>query len=383
TWDGGNGEWKDAKWNGGQTSSAALGRDNGTENGHHIVVGSGAQVFYDSAANGDFRLKSANGPTHVEVRDGAVLTLASDNTDDDGKWTEWDGDMTLDNGTLKRTHSGTSLSSGLLMFGSWRSIQDQEIRVNIKNGGRLENDGQVWFGADEDHALGLKVLMEIDDGTLDLTGGDYPQVNNDNIVQADLAFFYGSDFGNGNGATTTTDPKGETYKINFTGPGSITVDEAGVWVYDQDSTGLWTSGQVSYQDLWDRGILQANGITGAAGTFGDYFSVTGTPGAANYTLTSLLGGGGGSNGDYDGDSDVDGNDFLAWQKSFGNTVTAGTGADGSGNGTVDAADLAVWQGGFGGPAAAATAGAVPEPATLVGALLGLGCLALRRARRGA
>ena len=41
TWDGGNAEWKAAKWNGGQTSAVALGRDNGSENSYDIVIGGG------------------------------------------------------------------------------------------------------------------------------------------------------------------------------------------------------------------------------------------------------------------------------------------------------------------------------------------------------
>jgi len=53
-------------------------------------------------------------------------------------------------------------------------------------------------------------------------------------------------------------------------------------------------------------------------------------------------------GDYDANGDVDGRDFLVWQRSFGSTaVPPGSGADGSGNGTVDALDLTLWSSGFG------------------------------------
>ena len=52
----------------------------------------------------------------------------------------------------------------------------------------------------------------------------------------------------------------------------------------------------------------------------------------------------GPDGDYDADADVDGNDFLAWQRGLGGAPSpAGTGADGNGNGRIDAADLAVWK----------------------------------------
>ncbi|QEG36007.1 DUF659 domain-containing protein [Bythopirellula goksoeyrii] len=48
-------------------------------------------------------------------------------------------------------------------------------------------------------------------------------------------------------------------------------------------------------------------------------------------------------GDFDGDGDTDGSDFLKWQRDFGQDVaTPGDGADGDGNGMVDAGDLRVW-----------------------------------------
>lgn len=73
-------------------------------------------------------------------------------------------------------------------------------------------------------------------------------------------------------------------------------------------------------------------------------------------------------GDFDNDLDVDGADFLKWQRNFG---TPG----------YDAASLATWKANFGATAAAAAAGAVPEP---VGALLGLmavGSVAAARRRQ--
>jgi hypothetical protein len=82
-------------------------------------------------------------------------------------------------------------------------------------------------------------------------------------------------------------------------------------------------------------------------------------GAVQYTGVSP-----GVAGDYDNDGDVDGRDFLVWQRQFGGPGSA----DGSGNGVVDAADLTIWRGNFGaGGAAVAGAGnaaAVPEASTL-------------------
>ena len=63
-------------------------------------------------------------------------------------------------------------------------------------------------------------------------------------------------------------------------------------------------------------------------------------------------------GDYDGDDDVDGNDFLVWQQQLGGPGSA----DGNGSGTVDGADLGIWQTAF--SAGGGGVSAVPEPVGL-------------------
>ncbi|MBA4107415.1 MAG: hypothetical protein C0485_16885 [Pirellula sp.] len=71
-------------------------------------------------------------------------------------------------------------------------------------------------------------------------------------------------------------------------------------------------------------------------------------------------------GDFDSDQDVDGADFLKWQRNFG---TPG----------YDAASLATWKANFGAPATIAT-GAVPEPCTAVLGSLAVGAMAAYRRR---
>ena len=56
----------------------------------------------------------------------------------------------------------------------------------------------------------------------------------------------------------------------------------------------------------------------------------------------------GLDGDFDVDGDVDGNDFLVWQR-----------------GAATPADLALWQGNYGAPNSSAAAGAVPEPTSIL------------------
>jgi subtilisin-like proprotein convertase family protein len=53
-------------------------------------------------------------------------------------------------------------------------------------------------------------------------------------------------------------------------------------------------------------------------------------------------------GDFDRDDDVDGNDFLLWQRTLGSTASpAGSGADGDGDGVVSSGDLAAWRANYG------------------------------------
>ena len=48
-------------------------------------------------------------------------------------------------------------------------------------------------------------------------------------------------------------------------------------------------------------------------------------------------------GDYDGSGTVDQNDYTTWRANFGASVLAGSGADGNGDGVVDAADYTVYR----------------------------------------
>jgi hypothetical protein len=51
--------------------------------------------------------------------------------------------------------------------------------------------------------------------------------------------------------------------------------------------------------------------------------------------------------DFDGDNDVDGSDFLSWQRNVGSTNATKADGDANGNGAVNGQDLAAWRSGFG------------------------------------
>jgi hypothetical protein len=117
-----------------------------------------------------------------------------------------------------------------------------------------------------------------------------------------------------------------------------------------------------------------NGVTDWSNAIIDEVRVSDTVLASNQFLFVTAAGGG--DADFDDDQDVDGNDFLRWQRGLGSPGTNANG-DANGDGQVNATDLAIWKTAFGGPAATA----VPEPSSV---LLGLGAgLFCRRWRKAA
>lgn len=96
--------------------------------------------------------------------------------------------------------------------------------------------------------------------------------------------------------------------------------------------------------------------------------------------------------DFDFDSDVDGADFLIWQQNVGSPLAAE--GDANFDGLVDGLDLDAWEGELGRSnttasiiidnikfvGGASSVAAIPEPSTLVGALLGAAAVGLRKTK---
>lgn len=87
----------------------------------------------------------------------------------------------------------------------------------------------------------------------------------------------------------------------------------------------------------------------------------------------------GNRGDFDSDGDVDGADFLVWQRTLGATVSPlGSGADGNANGVVDAGDVTIWKSGFSADRSAPVSATVPEPSSTTLAIILLALCIVRR-----
>jgi hypothetical protein len=364
--------------------------DPATTRARSIVIDGGATVNYNGSALGDLRIRQG---TNVTITGGATLVQATDSSYNGNNWTQMDpSNLVIDNGTLRRsgeTHvsNGTANDGGgVILFGSYRAdanfnqlgVGSAEINVTLKNGGKIENTGQLWFGAQEEHPADIRIKFTINNGSMDLTGGTIAQSNDSFDATGDLQFYYDYD-------EVNAKPKNEKYEINFTGPGSITVDSAGIKVFTQDSSSIWNTGAApsTYQDLWTLGILKANGLSGATtspANFNDFFTVTGTAGTDNYILNSLIAATVvGVPGDYNNNGVVDAADYVLWRKGgpLQNEVDT--------PGTVNAADYTAWRARFGntsGSGASLGAAAVPEPGTILLTIVGLAsiCAVNRRKR---
>jgi hypothetical protein len=112
-----------------------------------------------------------------------------------------------------------------------------------------------------------------------------------------------------------------------------------------------TGVEFDFARMISRGALQS----GASSFFVD-----------NVALTPI------THGDFDADGDIDGLDFLIWQRGLGLTGQAsGSTGDADADGDVDGHDLDVWRANFDTGASAAADAAVPEPRMWLLAAIGL------------
>lgn len=163
----------------------------------------------------------------------------------------------------------------------------------------------------------------------------------DNVFGPDQSFHVVIEIDDGDGTPTS-----ERY--------GITINDVPImWSQTGESLNYWVPGSPGVNILAFYSDASAFFSGGASNAYIDNLVVT------NNDLPPL------GNGDYDGDLDVDGADFLVWQRTFAESPAAGTGADGDGDGQVGAGDLAVWRESFGSAAAGPTNSVVPEPTSML------------------
>lgn len=120
-------------------------------------------------------------------------------------------------------------------------------------------------------------------------------------------------------------------------------------------------------DQWDTDLadllVQPDGTVDFTGFYGEYeitidgetFLLDLTKGITQYTLIV------GDSADFDQDGDVDGRDFLIWQRGFGKDNPTLADGDANGDGEVDDVDLAIWSSTYGNGSLVGESHAVPEP----------------------
>jgi peptidoglycan/xylan/chitin deacetylase (PgdA/CDA1 family) len=129
--------------------------------------------------------------------------------------------------------------------------------------------------------------------------------------------------------------------------------------------------KVRVDNTWTQIVAMQNGQTLSASLIMDggeqYALVNSVPDTGAVSLREFLP----PTADFDVDGDVDGVDFLAWQRGFGTSPGATLAqGDADHDGAVTAADLAIWQNHYGTALTAATL-AVPEPASAILLLVGI------------
>jgi hypothetical protein len=258
-------------------------------------------------------------------------------------------------GGVNNSAAGNEFNISYLLFdidGDMNPLPDLRIRTATFAGGQLVYDG---FHRTE--------LSTTADGSYVVTKGENSYLNR--------PFFDGEVIG---------DTLDEFTRDQFSPPGSpnnnlfdVALDEGGNVHYYLEGVDNYVGFKLHGGAVgWIR--VQFDNTTKALTFLDGAYDTSGTPMTAGSSVS-----GGGVRADFDSDLDVDGADYLTWQRGLGLLGTASF-ADGDANGdfNVDRGDLAYWKGQFAGPSATAPAGAVPEPAAACLATCGALFLGRRR-----
>jgi hypothetical protein len=253
----------------------------------------------------------------------------------------------------------------------------------FQTGGTANFNGTLNIGNRDSLTLANDGLYEISAGDLNLglnlniaqNGiGQFRVVGDDGTIDVAGAFDLNTS-GNGNGTLAYELEAGDSLStINVVG--NATFDNGTSLLLDDSNV---APSQTTYDllaaaDIIDNGLV----FTGPAGwTVGIV-----TSGSGEILRAFALGAV--EDADFDADGDVDGADFLTWQRNQQTANPTLAQGDANDDNAVDGDDLAIWEEQFGAPSVAAAA-AVPEPCAMALLLCGAATVAcgarIRIARR--
>ena len=292
-------------------------------------------------------------------------------------------------GQLQKTGSGLLVLTSANVYTGGTNVSNGTISVNNTTGSGVGTGNVAINGTNNPARLGGTGIIGSSGDPSNVmltTGGLYP-----GTLTATTAFADPDTLISGPGILTTFGD------VTFDSASSLNIDIAGATLgtqYDQLATdGVITLGgsmlNFSLGTFVPTGtetftLIDNTGASAVVGEFGNYTQGAAVDLAGQTFFIDYSGGTGNDvvlsssppsleDADFDGDGDVDGADFLTWQRGVG---TAGGQPEGNADGVggIDGADLDVWKNQFG--TATVAAGAIPEPTSAVLLLLAAGVAAL-------